>query len=844
LAKYIKEKEKVLDDWSDNAVYNIVKEVVKNDETPDGHSLYNAVAMMRADMSKWNLLYSMGRAHDIVVAAAGTIIREAQLSRNKRFTEIKKEIARVTHALYAAGEKSTRFMYEDEGHIISDIDWNLYDEARNNFIKSLYKRGLKYDDFDFRDELETWEWDNTEDRAVDVRNGVVVRTERVPNQNYRKEFPKLTDAQQKYYDAIMQIKGEIGTLLPEYARMHYFPPQKRRNMVDALGDAARDKSIKKAGKAVWNKVSNLWKIREDDTNYAKNGIIDGVKYKMVRSDYDNAPLTQIPIFNINRVEQGELMKDFSGTLQSLAGTALNYDEMSKIQQVVEYMADFVKSKSIKEKKAEGDMVQGEGIRLWKAIKKKATSNNTSEMMDAWIAQHIYGQKREQDPKWWQILMDKTVNYTSVKNLATNIFGMVSNTLVGEWQMMIESGAGEFYGKRDFLLAHLNLFGRRGMIGDVMELMSNNVRHKSTLLAQRFDPSADNFIEGTQQRYHKSFFRKLIGRDLTFIGYGIGEHFLHYINMYAVLNHEKVQLNGKTISLYNAFEVGDTVDGNAELKLKQGVTMLDGSAVTEEYLDMIRDKIKYCNDTCHGAMNEEDKGLIHQKCIGRAAANFRQWMVEHYSRRLSGSHFDYTLREYREGYWYSICTYFKNNNQKDNWRRHRYWAMPYQFMKDALAFMFRVQTHWDELSETQKYNLKRANSEIWLFFVLAGFSFALGGPEDHKQEYWRRFWIYQVKRLMLDEEASMPHPKAVNSAITIMQSPMANIQTINAWFYLLTGWTSDYGVEIKSGPHKGEDKYWKNVKKYAFPWFKDYWRMKDFGSDESLFKVFENTPDNR
>ena len=41
-----------------------------------------------------------------------------------------------------------------------------------------------------------------------------------------------------------------------------------------------------------------------------------------------------------------------------------------------------------------------------------------------------------------------------------------------------------------------------------------------------------------------------------IGYGAGEHFVHYVNMYAILHHHKVLVNGKKTTLYHAFEVVD------------------------------------------------------------------------------------------------------------------------------------------------------------------------------------------------------------------------------------------------------------------------------------------------
>lgn len=44
------------------------------------------------------------------------------------------------------------------------------------------------------------------------------------------------------------------------------------------------------------------------------------------------------------------------------------------------------------------------------------------------------------------------------------------------------------------------------------------------------------------------------------------------------------------------------------------------------------------------MNKEDKGILHQWMLGKMTMNFRQWMVEHYSRRFRGLHWDESIRD--------------------------------------------------------------------------------------------------------------------------------------------------------------------------------------------------------
>jgi hypothetical protein len=830
---YFDKESKVINDLTESTMLTLMTEIVGT-TTPDGVAMINAIRMAATDSSLFDYLYSVGRANNPIIGAMGSIIRNAQAEREYIMNDIARRIRRATDKLHKAGGKNTRFMYEDEGHIISDIDWALYDSARKAYIKSLYKQGLQ--GFDLKQAVESWEEQNTEDRVVDTKTG---RTERVPDQRYRKAFPQLTAAQQEYYDTMMQIKGEIGSLLPAYAQHHYLPPQIRRNFVDAVNES---QTLQDAAKAFKNKVQNLWKIREDDENYAMNGIIGGEEFRQSEGDFDNTPLRQIPIFYINKVEEGELLKDFSTGIQHLAGTAVNYNAMNGVVDVVEFIGDFAKNQAAKDPQNRAEVIDNKFLSIMNPLYKWGNKNSrTSDIIDGFISQHIYGERKDpKENKWWHVLGDKIIGYTSFKGLVTNVKGAFSNYLVGEFQMMIEAGCGEFYNFKDYFWAHSRLFGRAGVAGEIAELLTNNMNHKATLFREMFDPIQENYSDKSHTRYYNSMFRQLLGHDCSFIGYASGEYLIHYVNMYAILNHEKVKLNGKIISLYDAFEVGNKQDGNSELVLKQGVTMTDGSAITDEWLKKVKNKIKYANQSTHGAMNTEDKGLIHRHLLGRAAMNFRQWMVEHYSRRFRGRHYDYSLETEREGYWYSVFKGVWNDDAKQAWENKEFWNVMKMFTRDLMTFTLRAQVNWSEMDEMQRYNVKRAQRESLMFLAMLGLSFALGEPDEHKKEFWRRWWIYQVRRLILDTEASMPIPSAIKSGVTILQSPIGGVDTLNSLLYVFTG-TSDMGKTIQSRDHKGENRYWRNIKKYALPFYKDWEQMQKMDDDDAIFKIFDNSP---
>lgn len=819
LVEFFNKHDKTLKELRLNTMTTIATEYL-GDKLSNGMAVVNIVEMAEKDSTIYDYLYSIGRVSNPLIATMGNIIRDAQSSRDAKMNAISLRIRRAENKLRKAGITSD-FMYEPNGYIISDIDWTAYNKAKAKFRRGLKGQGNR--GLSVEEAMKNWEDANTEDRVVDFDSG---RTEKVPNATYRKAFPQLTKEQREYYTTMMQIKGELGTLLPNYAQRQFIPPQVRRSFIDAIQAAIKGGSLQGLIKAIRTKFKDLTTIREDDERYARNGIVNGEEYNVVSGALDNTPFRQIPIFYINKIEdQGELLKDFSSAIQHLAGTAINYEAMNNIKDTVEFMADFIKDQEV----AAGrnykslDMVEDTGIRVYKQLKAFASNSNTIGIVDGFIDKHIYGVNIKDTGKYHHLLRN-LLAYTSVKSLAVNVKGAISNYLVGELQMLIEAGAMEFYNPIDYAWAHKKVFGDNtvGAVGRIMDFITNNTNSKSVLLAQIFDPLNENFSEQQHQRYYRGPLRHLLGKDFTFIGYGAGEHLIHFVTMYAILHNTKVKINGETKTLYDVFSVGNKVDGNSELIIDKNATYTNDEGqevpIDNAFLEKIRKRIRYTNQTMHGAMNEEDKGLIHQRMAGRFIMNLRQWMVEHYSRRFRGSHYDATLGENREG--------FYNTTSK----------FAYAMVGDIFNFQRESMLHWNEMNSMQKANVRRALSELTVLSSLLTLSFALGEPDDHKKEWLMRMFIYQTKRAITDVRGSTPLgiPLEMN---TLINSPIAASNVVNSFLYPFVG-IGDINEKIKSGKHKGENRYFRNIEKYLIPFYGQIEQLNEMDTDNGVFQVFE------
>lgn len=166
----------------------------------------------------------------------------------------------------------------------------------------------------------------------------------------------------------------------------------------------------------------------------------------------------------------------------------------------------------------------------------------------------------------------------------------------------------------------------------------------------------------------------------------------------------------------------------------------------------------------------------------------------------------------------------------------------QFLRDFLHHRQDIVMHWNEMTSSQRHNVKRAEMEILMFFALVGASRLLGSYKDHDDDYWRRFWILQTKRLLVDVKSSlivMPISMA-KSFLTILNGPIPAASTFVDLFYPITGlFSSDIHETYQRGRYKGKNKYVVNSLRYTVPFYRQIDNLIHIGDEDNLFKVYES-----
>lgn len=782
-------------------------------------------------------LYAANTTSDEMMNIIAEAVKKQQNKRDAILRRQSKEIRSITKELFDSGS-NTSFMFvrDKDGNpykIISDYDYERYDSEL-----AAYKEQIRNDksiDKEDYDSLEK-EWIQKHSKSVsytyhDSEGNVQKLKLTVPIYDAPiKVKDRLTAAQYKYYTKMMDMKAEMLSQIDVASNNTLFDVIEISNdLVTAMQESGGDPV--KAYHIIRNKIVDMFGTREDDIDYGS--ILDENNVKMTHVNFKGEVINTLPLFYTHKIkDRSRVSTDFSRGMLAYLATSQNYVQTNAILDTLLLAKDYMLTQR-DVAQTSGDSVLADAQRLGKKAytniaTKAGIATGLGGLADDFFERVIYSKSRKDEGYLFgtKVRLDKAVDaltsYTSVTGLAVNVLGGEANLLVGKIQMLIESGlgfGGEFFNMKDLVYADAEYFHLLGPL--LNEINSNTKSSKLGLLMERFDVLDDFYDKIKETGFYKNPISRVIGNTNLFFLYGIGEHLLHAQGMLAVLHNKKNNVlndKGQEVSIIEAFDVVKDATGNGELIVKAGYTNMDGSAITEEQLEKLKGRIAYTNKSMHGAFGSFEKGMIHRYAVGRLIMNFRQWMPAHYSRRFRGLYYDTDLGEYREGYYVSTYKFIKG------------------CVEDLARHKFQIATRWRQLSDMERYNLKRAMAETIILGMLTASIALLGSPKDHKGNWAYRHLIYELKRMQMEVMASDPVAMYgfVANAIKILNSPMAALNTIEKLSHLLR--LTDIFETIESGPHAGENRYVRNLER-DLPFYGQIVKMLELGESDDMFKLF-------
>lgn len=888
LHKVLSHYNQVFTSQAKRILMDVAFKYIGSDAKYDGQSITEGVDSMDEE-SLWNYLYSIARNKNKLVAVLGGVVRDMQRERNQELMNIEKEINRATQALYKKDKKvkNTSFVYEKVGEdgkgnfkyeaIASPYNWDDFNKARSAFFWTLVNDGKS--DAEIAAEMDDYDQKNTKKIML---YGYEVT---VPIDVFKKDYDfqrGWSDAQKEYYDSMMRIKVRLHEMMPDYAKYVYLAPQIRKSPQQFTNEFFEGKiTFRQYINALLRDIA-AWKIKADDTRYSKNGmdneeiLVNGEKYVTLNTTFNNNKIRTVPMFYVKGLPDSyELLHDFSEATLKLATQALNYSKLTKIQNLVEIMADYLRQVPTNEKfqgKRVGDKIAiDKDTTLLRNVVKYAKQNKTAKIIEGFLQAQMYG--RADDPTQFSVFTNTMLKVTALRALTLNTLGAANNWLVGELQNIIEACAGEFFNLVDYAWANVQLFTKM----NIMDLLTNNVNSMAGLLERRFDPAQDYYRDMQDKKYFKTFLGRVFGGFDAFGMYQVGEYIIHMKNMYAMINHTKVLWNGKKVSLSKVLKKANKRDGNSELYIEDNVTTLDGRllvSLEDEFFNALQRRIEYVNSRCHGAMNPEDKGAISYNDIGRLAMSFRQWMIGHYSRRYRTLYWDSTSRDpdlqnfyydnkvYIEGKKHPLYDAFEKvysedpndptftlklrddveitYKEGDNYLkvdktyvdaifdayltsigyREGFDVTMLKFLNDttvAIGKEYRktVAEAKEDMTSAQKYNVKRFWASVATYLFCWGYNIIRTDPNDEDDKL-ARWWKYEMMRLFMEEKASSPIGMVLESN-KIINTPLPMLSVLWGFAYPIIGLIDgDYKKTVNKGKFAGQNKYWATIKKRTFP----------------------------
>ena len=851
---------------------------IKVDPQGEEHSLASILRTLAEDPNILDrLIYSLNESNDEALGLLHQAVLDRARARDAIMRKVDYFVRVQTDKLYRTGRDSS-FMFEKidgelTGRIIDPYGISRYKKAREEKIEELKQKNLTEDQF--RAQLYSWEKDHTR-QAVPFANfpgkDYAARYEaalrnvvstiygdsdyqdygidllKVPTPEFSDDkLVDLSEPELDYYFSMMALKSVMQMGKPNYDTNFFEAPQMTNDFVSTLMKAGSNPG------QLFSSMANYFSTSRNrtDDNYEETlgDLLHGNGYKRALEDIDGSELMRLPLFFTHRLkDRSNMSTDFSRVMLAMSSAAVNYDELNTVLDTLMLTKEWLLNQKDgrQQDKVEGEkrlvdlFKWGKDIFMQSVMKDQ---NSESGIVTDFFEKDVYGRlKKNEEVSIFgaTVKLDRAADwltgFTSRTGLTVNILGAQANLLVGKLQMTIEASCRQYFDLVDFGYAEVKYW--QLVMPYLMEYNSSNKTSLLGLLSDKFNVMEGYYQDLKRKGFQISALGKILSNTNLFLLYGMGEHMLHNETMLAILHRVKVRKKGTTeeMNLLQAYEQyglkGDERNKIVDLDVSDFEIFEPAPRGSEEegtWRDMtiedeerIEKQITYCNKTMHGAFNDLEKGMAHRYAIGRMVMNFRQWMPGHYGRRYRTMHYDADLGKYVSGFYQSAFKFVLDT------------------VKDLGHAKFDIATRWNELSEDERANIRRAIAETALLALLSVQNLCLGEYKDKRGSWAYRNLIYQTKRMLMETKASTIlsgfGPNGfINNLVSMLNSPVACITTIEDIVNLMN--LSKLFITIEGGRYDGENLYLHNLKR-RIPYIGQITRQSKIGEEDYVFQVFE------
>ena len=767
-------------------------------KTLDAEELVKVADRDISFFDRW--LDSMADSSDYMLKVMDQAVKRSKEQARLRTIDVQKELQAAAIRLEQAGVKDTEWMFERDsrgnlsGNYISGINHALFGERMRAMFRSLdekYGRNPAGENADKYNE-ERRNWFNANMETVD---GV-----RQPRKSIYEsmEFRRLNRAQREYYAAVMDIKARLDALLPDrYTRLNS-AVKIRKDLVERVKSS---ESVKSGARQVWESIKDNFIRRTDDTDFGEKATV---------KDFEDREVQMLPVY-FTRLRKGEsandLSTDITGTMTAYAAMANDFDEMNRVIDVLEVGRDLLRERQVTQTEGGKPMVErfrAAGRKVESRLTGTGDKSRFMERLDDFFEMQVYGKYMADEGTFGRTNIDKgkVTNFvnrvTSMNTLALNVLSGISNVATGKVMMRIESFSGEFFNERNTLKAD-RIYGRE--LPAFLAQLGDRVKTGKLALWDELFNVMQEYEQDTREVNfdRKTWFSRMFGTSALFFMNNAGEHWMQNRTSLALADAYRMKApDGKPASLWDAFEVVPLDSSNrklgARLQLKQGYTKADGSAFTREDIIRFSRKSAAINQRMHGIYNKADRSAVQRLAIGRLGMMFRKWIKPSLNRRFKSATYNYDLEAWTEGY-YLTAGRFMN-----------------ALFQDLRKAQFDIAGKWNEMTPTERANVRRALTEVAHFLAVAAAIGLIEWSDDRDRPWLVKMVEYQLRKLYTELGALTPTPEMVSEGVRILKSPAASVNTVEKALNLIDlmnpmNYETFNGEDaiLQSGPYKGKSK---------------------------------------
>lgn len=757
------------------------------------------VKMADEDISffdRW--LDSMADSSDYMLKVMDQAVKKSKEQARLRTIDVMKQLQAATIKLEKAGIKNTDWMFERDskgnlsGNYISEINQALFKEKVREMFKSLNE---KYGKNPVGENAEKYK---KERQAWFDANMEIVNGKKVPKISIygNKQYQRLNAAQREYYDTVMNIKSQLDSYLPEKYTTLTNAVKIRKDLLERVKSS---NGVKSGAKQIWESIKDEFIRRTDDVDFGDRATV---------KDFEGNEVQTLPIY-FTKLKEGESANDLStdivSTLTAYAAMANDFDEMNKVIDVLELGRDLLRERQVIQTQGGKPLVE-----KFKAVGRKVESKLTKEgeatrfvqRLNDFFEMQVYGRYMADEGTFGKTNIDKgkVANFvnrvTSMNNLALNVLSGISNIATGKVMMRIESFAGEFFNEKNTITAD-RIYGQ-ALPAYLAEIGNRVKTSKLALWDELFNVMQEYEQDVREVNFdRKTWFSRMFGTSTLFFMNNAGEHWMQNRTSLALADAYKMKApNGKIVSLWDAMEVVPIDKNNkkagAKLQLKEGYTKADGSAFTQDDIIKFSRRSAAINQRMHGIYNKADRSAVQRLAIGRMGMMFRKWIKPSLNRRFKSATYNYDLDAWTEGYYRTSGRFLL------------------QLARDLRETQFNLAARWNELTPTEKANIRRSLTETGHFLAVMAIIGLIEWSDDKDRPWLVRMAEYQARRLYTELGAMIPGKPMISEGLKIIKSPAAGVNTIENMLdltKLLNPW--NYMDEIQSGRYEGHSTAYKS-----------------------------------